>query len=249
MKRLAILLTALAIMAGLSMPAFAQGKQQLCFPTSGTATNCVPVTPQNPYPVTATISPSGDLPITGTITATQGTTPWTISPSLTTPGTSNLVSAGFSQQIASNPTVTALAYTAGQCFGGFNAVSVAVNNGQSGLLTTFNIFSISGATPTFTVYLFDSQPTTSTCTNRGIFTLSAADIDRMIGPPTAVTLVAPTSSTTPSSGNITFSPPLSFVAGGATSSGLKTIYYGIVTGATTPSTSTDFHTRTGVVLD
>lgn len=228
MKRLFLAL----LFIGASLPAYAQGQQQ-CFTT--TDQNCIPVGPgitgraNKPLPVqiissnTITISANSSTPVS--------------------------VNAGFSQQISSTPVIQAAAYSAGNCIGGFNAITVSQNNGQSGFVTHFRAVSIVGATPTLTIFLFDSQPTTSTCTDRGTFSLSAADTDKMIGPPTAITLALPTNVTSPSSVSLDLTPPRPFIAGGSTTSGVKTIYYGMVTSAITPSSVSDIHTRTGVLLN
>lgn len=167
----------------------------------------------------------------------------------TTPGTTNLVSAGFSRHVASTPTVQNASYVSGNCIGGFNAVTVAVNNGQSGFITNFRVGSVGGATPTVTVYLFSANPSASTCTDKSTFTLNSADVDKLIALPTAATLAAPTG-TTVTFGGVDYSPPKPFIAGGSTGSGVATIYYALVSGSTfTPATTTDIHTSTGVLLN
>lgn len=167
----------------------------------------------------------------------------------TTPGTTNLVSAGFAQQVADTPTVTASAYASGNCIGGFRSVTVTVNNGQSGLVSSFRVVSAGGSTPTVWVYLFGSNPSSSTCTDKGTFTLATADIDKMIASPTATTLTVPIGATA-AVGSVDYTPPRSFVAGGSTGSGVQTIYYALVSASVfTPSSTSDIHTRVGVVLN
>lgn len=154
---------------------------------------------------------------------------------------------GYAYQVSSTPTVTASAYTANQCLGGFNSITVAANNAQSGLVTNFQVWSKTGLTPTITVYLFEANPSSSTCTDHGTFTLNAADISKIIGAPIGVTLVAP-GGATPSVGEVTFNPPRPFLAGGSGSS-VKTIYYAMTTSAITPASTSEFVTKTGVVMN
>jgi hypothetical protein len=149
-------------------------------------------------------------------------------------------------KIAQTPTVIASAYSGGNCIGGFNSVAVVTNNGQAGLLMDFRVSSSTGSTPSLTVYVFDSNPTSSTCTDQGTFTLNAADIDKLIFPPQTITLTSPFGST-PSMSELSMVPPHPFIAGGSLASGVKTIYYGLVTTAFTPASTTDLHVNIGLV--
>lgn len=166
----------------------------------------------------------------------------------TTPGTTNLVSAGFSQPIADTVPVTNVAYVSGNCMGGFRSITVAANNGQSGYVLNVRVLSEGGVTGPVVLYLFDSNPSGSTCTNAGTFTLANADEDKMIASPQSLTLAASTGSTI-SFASADFTPPRAFIAGGSTASGVKTIYYALVSGASFTPTANSFHTRTGVTLN
>jgi hypothetical protein len=155
---------------------------------------------------------------------------------------------GYALQVASTPTVTASSYSFGNCLGGFNAITVAGNNAQSGLVTNFRVSSVTGVTASVTVYLFEANPSSSTCTDHSTFTLNSADVDKLIMNPVNLSLVAPDGAT-PSMAEASFTPPRPFLAGGSGSS-VKTIYYGMVATSTfTPGSTTDIHTRTGVVLN
>lgn len=148
------------------------------------------------------------------------------------------------------PTVANSSHTSGQCVGGFRSVTVADYYGQSGFVVNFRVASESGVTPTLTIYLFDSNPSASTCTDAGTFTLANADLDKLIVAPTqtAITLAAPTGATQ-TFGSVDFAPPRVTVAGGKGTSGLKTIYYGIVTGTTFTPAANGLHIRAGVALN
>ena len=202
---------------------------------------------QGPLPASCPGSAGG-----GTVTLGPGSSViGKVDTDLTTPGTTNLVSAGFSQQASDTPTVQTAAYASGNCIGGFRSVTVTANNGQSGFITNFRVESIGGATPSVTVYLFDSNPSSSTCTDKSTFTLNSADVDKLLNNPAtgAITLAAPIGTTT-TFANVDFNPPRPFIAGGSAASGVKTIYYALVSGsAFTPGTATDIHTRIGASLN
>lgn len=154
----------------------------------------------------------------------------------------------FANQFAPTFTVQAAAYASGNCIGGFTAITVASVAGQGGVVTNFRVSSFGGSTPTITVYLFDSLPSASTCTDRSTFTLAAADVSRLIASPTAITLAAPTG-TTVTFGSVDYTPPRPFAAGGSSISVLKTVYVALVSGSTfTPGSTTDLVPRIGVVL-
>lgn len=160
-----------------------------------------------------------------------------------------LSASGTSTRVTNTPTVQNAAYASGNCIGGFQSITVTNYNGQSGFLTNFRVTSVGGSTPTITVYVFDSNPSSSTCTDKSTFTLNAADVDKMVATPVAMTLAAPTG-TSVTFGSVDWTPPRPFMAGGSVSSGVKTIYYALVSGSTfTPATTTDLHTSTGVALN
>jgi hypothetical protein len=158
---------------------------------------------------------------------------------------------GASGQFSSIPTIQNAAYVLGNCVGGFQAVTVAAYNGQSGLITSFVAASASGVVQSLTIYLFDSNPSASTCTDRSTFTLNVADVGKLINNPTNsnITLLAPTG-TADTFGSVDFTPPRPFVAGGSSASGVKTIYYAIVSNSPfTPGSTTDLHVRIASILN
>lgn len=157
-------------------------------------------------------------------------------------------SSDIAQQVATQLTVQNAAYASGNCIGGFNAVTLVLRNGQSGYMTNARVSSTSGQTPTITVYVFDSNPTASVCTDRSTFTLATADISKLIASPSALTLAVPTGATA-SFGANDYLPPRPFTAGGAISSSVRTVYIGLVSGSTfTPGSTADIMTRIGVAL-
>lgn len=170
-------------------------------------------------------------------------------------GTNNIgtVVAGLAIQTASTPTVSTNNYVSGNCMGGFNSITLVNNAGGSGYVTNFMVTTNGTAayslTPSVSIYLFDSLPA-GTCTDRGTFLLQTGDLDKLLGgTPTAVTLSIPVGMTQ-GNANATFSPPLPFIAGGSSGSGLKTIIYALVSGSTvTLSNTTAIHVRAAAALN
>lgn len=155
---------------------------------------------------------------------------------------------GQNVRVNSTPTVQNAAYASGNCIGGFNAVTLARVNGGSGILDAVMVKSVGGGGETLTVYLFDANPTASTCTDKSTFTLNAADSDKLIATPFALQLGVPTGTST------TFAELTNmvrmFIAGGSTASGVRTIYYALVSGSTfTPATTTDIRVNIQANLD
>lgn len=162
-----------------------------------------------------------------------------------------IASTGTANQISSTPTISTAVYSAGNCIGGFNSIAATLYNGQSAFLTNFRISSIDGAAYQIFGYIFDSNPSTSTCTDKGVFSLSVADIDKVIGTLSSTTLsVLAATATTPTVAIIDYTPPRPFRAGGSPTSGVTTIYYGLaLAAAITPTTTSDLHLRFGILRD
>jgi hypothetical protein len=158
-------------------------------------------------------------------------------------------SSGYAAPYTANVTTTAsVSYSAGNCVGTYTAITVVGNNAESGWLTSLRISSIGGVLWPFNVYVFGTTPA-GTYTNNAACSISTAnsDQDKLIAAPQAVTLASPgsTGGSTASYGEVTFSPPRSFVTG----SGVKTIYVLLVTtGAiTSGSSTTDVHLSASVL--
>lgn len=144
------------------------------------------------------------------------------------------------------PTVQNSSYSSGNCMGGFQAVqNMAYYPGESVLLNSVDIKSIGGGTETITVYVFDAYPSASVCTDKSTFTLATADTDKLVAPPFALTLVAPTgtSESFASQSNMA----RIYVGGGNPAVGANptydaNLYFALVSGSTvTPGTTTDLH--------
>lgn len=159
-------------------------------------------------------------------------------------GTLTVTVDGYETAVVSTPTVQNASYVSGNCVGSFNAISLASFNGGSGFLQNVTVASKTGVTPTLTIYLFNANPTASTCTDKGTFTVNAADVGKLIGAPFAVGLAAPTGTTVTWGAQANLGLP--FVAGGSSGSGVETIYYALVSGTTfTPGSTADLVVTVG----
>ena len=158
---------------------------------------------------------------------------------------------GSAVQVASTPTIQAAAYAINNCIGGFNAVTVTTYNGQSAFLTHIRALSVGGTAYQLMGYVFDSQPTTSVCTDKGTFSISTADIDKIIATVNATTLATTGGSvSTPTAVTIDYTPPKPFAAGGSAASGVSTFWYGFaLAAAATPLSVSDLHLRFGIARE
>lgn len=137
------------------------------------------------------------------------------------------------------PTVQNVAYSLGDCIGGFRSVSIAASNGGPMYPTAFSINSTGGITGPISVYLFNANPSTSTCNDHNAFALSAADKNKVIAY-FSITLTT-SAGTAATFGRQTFSPPIIATA----AAGSQLMYYGLIAGAAlTPAATNDISTRT-----
>lgn len=162
------------------------------------------------------------------------------------PQTGSTTNGNFGSSYSSTVTTTAShSYTQNTCVGGVNNVQVVNTNNESALLLGTKITSISGIAAPLNLYVFNANPTSSTCNNAtGAFGVNSADVDKVLnGFPQAVTLSQPGTQlgNSPSWANINLSPPLAFQP----AAGTKTLYYMLQVqpgGSFTESSSTsDLH--------
>lgn len=165
-------------------------------------------------------------------------------------GTDDALPVGGAEfKATSTPTIQNAAYVSGNCMGGFNPLTVARVNGGGVILSNFALRSIGGGTTGIQVYLFDANPSASTCTDKGTFTLNAADVAKIpAGGTFVLTPAAPTGATTTIASATNLA--LSLIAGGASASGVTTIYYALVsTGTWTPASTSDLRVTANGVQD
>jgi hypothetical protein len=78
------------------------------------------------------------------------------------------------------PTVQNAAYAAGQSLGGLQTISIGTNSGLSGILDQIGIASTGGSTVAVVVYVWDTNPANTTCTDKTNFVKSQTDNQRLI---------------------------------------------------------------------
>ncbi len=94
------------------------------------------------------------------------------------------------------PTIQAAAYASGNNIGGKQTVSFFRNTTQpSATLSQFMLGWAGVETTPITVYIFSKNPVNSTFTDKGAFTLAAADAQYLVTPPFTLTAAAATGST------------------------------------------------------
>ena len=80
-----------------------------------------------------------------------------------------------------SPTVQNSSYSAGNSLGGLQTVTLFLNTTQpSALLSYVSAYSKGGSTVGMTVFAFDSNPTSSTCSDKSAYTVNVADISKLI---------------------------------------------------------------------
>lgn len=153
---------------------------------------------------------------------------------------------GFDIAVPVNPTVQASSYSASNAIGGLQTVSVFRNTGQpSGVLTNLNAGWKSGLLIGVTTYVFDTNPTGSTCTDKAAFVLATADVAKLAFAPISLTPVVPQGATA-----AVAMQPLSVSVKNQDGAATTNLYVCYVANATvTPGTTTDFFAKISVAQD
>lgn len=139
---------------------------------------------------------------------------------------------GYEANTSTQMTVQNAAYASGNCLDSFKAVVMARYTGYHGIINRFVIASKGGGTTALTVYIFGSNPTGSTCTDKSTFTVAAADISKLICAPFVVTPAVAIGGTISYAENT--SMQCHFVATNTS------VYVGVVSGGTwTPASTSD----------
>ena len=139
----------------------------------------------------------------------------------------------ISIRVTSTQTVTAAAYSSGNCVGGkitfSNAVRVA---GQGGVIAGVTIRDKAGQNVPYDLFLFDADPTNTTITDKIAVAINTADLAKVIGVVSLTGIVLGAASTM---GVLTNAPSLGFKLGSGT-----TMYGILVTrGAPTYASTSD----------
>jgi hypothetical protein len=87
---------------------------------------------------------------------------------------------GFEFAVSNTPAVAAGAHASGQSVGGLQTIAAFRTAGGTGILNNISVWSKGGATAPLTLYIFNANPTGTTCIDNGAFVLGAADISKLI---------------------------------------------------------------------
>jgi len=137
-------------------------------------------------------------------TPCQATNPMQVQGS--TSGAFGLVG-GFNIAVPVAPTIQAAQYVSGNAVGALQSVAVFRTTAQpSGILDNIFVGWEGTETTALTFYVFNTNPTGSTCTDKVAFSLAAADIPKLALPPFTLTAAAPAVGTTSTYANSTFTP-------------------------------------------
>lgn len=86
------------------------------------------------------------------------------------------------------PTVQNAAYSTGNSLGGLQTVPFfCCTPALSAIMDNFQLMSKGGSTVAMTVYIFDTNPTNSTCTDKTAFSLASADLPKLAMSPFVLT--------------------------------------------------------------
>jgi hypothetical protein len=229
------------------------GSSSGAFNVTVTNTGAIPVSEVNSAAILAALS-NGVGTFLSTYPASGIAIGWNAAGVLQSISPTNTLPVGDATNLLSTPTVTTLgSYSANNCVAGAVGAAAAVNMltvanypGESGFLTNFLIMSANNLTPTLTVYLFDSTPSNSICTEKGSFLLDNKDLIKLIVNPSTVTLAAP-GNVTSTVGQINFSPPVPF----RLAVGSKVLYYLLQTTGSFSAANiiTNLNIRAGTALN
>src|SRR6202795_2425429 len=90
--------------------------------------------------------------------------------------------------ISFTPTLQTSAYSSGNSLGGLQTVNFFATPTQpGGKVDNFFVVSKGGATTAMTVYIFDTNPSASTCTDKSAISLNAADVSKLAVAPFTLT--------------------------------------------------------------
>lgn len=88
---------------------------------------------------------------------------------------------GFNISVSSTPTVQNASYSSGNAIGGLQTIAFFRTTAQpSGILNNVLISSQGGSTTAITLYIFNANPSASTCTDKSAFALNSADVSKLI---------------------------------------------------------------------
>jgi hypothetical protein len=142
---------------------------------------------------------------------------------------------GYNQNIANTPIVQNAAYSAGNAIGGLQTFAFFRTSGGTGVLNNVSVASKGGSTTAITLYIFSSNPSGSTCTDKSAFSLAAADVSKLI----AQTPVVLTPAVIGSGATVTFASQQAPVSVKNADSTTSLYVCAVVGGSVTPASTTD----------
>lgn len=145
---------------------------------------------------------------------------------------------GFDISVANTPTVQNAAYSSGNAIGGLQTIAFFRTVQQpTGILQNVSVASKGGSTTAITLYIFEANPTATTCTDKSAFSLGAADVSKLI---TTIPIVL-TPAVVGAGASVTFASqqlPVS-VRNSDSATGLSFYACAVVGGSVTPASTTD----------
>ncbi len=118
----------------------------------------------------------------------SGANPVPTTPGSPSPGTYAGNVGGYNVGVAFTPTVQNASYSSGNSLGGLQTIAFFRSTAQpSGIFDNFLITSKGGSTVAMTVYIFDTNPSGSTCTDKSAFSLAVADVAKLAMAPFVLT--------------------------------------------------------------
>lgn len=83
--------------------------------------------------------------------------------------------------VPSTPTVQNASYSSGNAIGGLQTIQFfRAQATPTGILNNVSVASKGGSTTALTIYIFQGNPTGTTCTDKSAFSLGAADVAKLI---------------------------------------------------------------------
>lgn len=148
---------------------------------------------------------------------------------------------GLEFSVGAIPTVQNAAYTAGQSLGGLQTISISRTSNVTGVLQQIGIESKGGSTVAVVIYVWDTNPAGTTCTDKTNFVVSQADNQHLI---TGKPIVLNPATVAAGQDTHTYASTGSLNANFANGSGNTNLYVCVLANApVTPASTTDYRVQ------
>ncbi|SIO38592.1 hypothetical protein SAMN05443247_04697 [Bradyrhizobium erythrophlei] len=150
--------------------------------------------------------------------------------------------------VSTTPTIQTAAYSSGNAIGGLQTVPFfrSAYLSPSGVLDEVDLTSNCGSTIPITFYIFDTNPTATTCTDKSAFSLGAADVAKLAVQPFTLTPAATTGTSVASAQLV----QATSVANQDTPAKGRVLYVCLVVGGSvTPASTTDLQFKLSGAFD